>query len=116
MKRQIRLGVFETNSSSTHSLTMCSGEEYEKWASGELLLNDNWNVDKQFVTKEEAIEYLKEKGYYDTEEDLSELLRDYEFYTQDVYFDNDYLEFFEETHTTSNGEKVVAFGRFGYDG
>ncbi|WP_313584682.1 hypothetical protein [Lacrimispora sp.] len=30
MKRQIRRGVFETNSSSTHSLTMCSEEEFEK--------------------------------------------------------------------------------------
>ena len=29
MKRQIRRGVFETNRSSVHSLTMCSGEEYE---------------------------------------------------------------------------------------
>ena len=31
MKRQIRRGVFETNSSSTHSITMCSNKEYEKW-------------------------------------------------------------------------------------
>lgn len=31
MKKQIRRGVFETNSSSCHSLTMCSEKEYEKW-------------------------------------------------------------------------------------
>ena len=31
MKRQIRRGVFETNSSSTHSLVMCSEEEFEAW-------------------------------------------------------------------------------------
>ena len=30
MKRQIRRGVFETNSSSTHSLTMCSEEEFSE--------------------------------------------------------------------------------------
>lgn len=30
MKRQIRRGVFETNSSSVHSLTMCSDDEYKK--------------------------------------------------------------------------------------
>ena len=29
MKRQVRRGVFETNSSSTHSITMCSNKEYE---------------------------------------------------------------------------------------
>lgn len=33
MKMQIRQGVFETNSSSVHSLTMCSSEEYKKWSS-----------------------------------------------------------------------------------
>ena len=37
MKRQIRRGVFETNSSSVHSLTMCSGDEYDKWAKGEFV-------------------------------------------------------------------------------
>lgn len=31
MKKQIRYEVFETNSSSVHSLTMCSSDEYEKW-------------------------------------------------------------------------------------
>ena len=54
MKRQIRIGVFETNSSSTHSLTMCSRDDYEKWEKGEILLNENWHIEKQFVTKEEA--------------------------------------------------------------
>lgn len=29
MKKQIRRGVFETNSSSVHSLTMCTAEEYK---------------------------------------------------------------------------------------
>ena len=29
MKRKIRRGVFETNSSSTHSLTICTEEEFE---------------------------------------------------------------------------------------
>lgn len=38
MKRQIRYGVFETNSSSVHSLTMCSEEEFEAWKRGEVLL------------------------------------------------------------------------------
>ena len=41
MKKQIRRGVFETNSSSMHSLTMCSEEEFEQWKNGELLF-DEW--------------------------------------------------------------------------
>lgn len=32
--KQIRVGVFETNSSSTHSITVCTKEEYEKLESG----------------------------------------------------------------------------------
>lgn len=39
MKRQIRRGVYETNSSSSHSITMCSEEEFEKWKDGKLLFD-----------------------------------------------------------------------------
>ena len=35
MKRQIRRGVFETNSSSTHSITMCMKSDYDRWSNGE---------------------------------------------------------------------------------
>ena len=31
MKRQIRHGVFETNSSSVHSITMCTKNEFNEW-------------------------------------------------------------------------------------
>lgn len=46
MKRQIRRGVYETNSSSSHSITMCSEEEFEKWKDGKLLF-DSWK--EEFV-------------------------------------------------------------------
>lgn len=35
MKEVIRRGAFETNSSSTHTLTICSEEIYDKWKDGE---------------------------------------------------------------------------------
>lgn len=38
MKVQIRRGVFETNSSSVHSLTMCMKSDYDKWASEDIFL------------------------------------------------------------------------------
>ena len=123
MKKSIRFGVFETNSSSTHSLTMCSKEDYVKWENGEVLLNEDsrWNKLNQWVTKEEAIEHLKGKGYYDEDEhsddeDLETLLRENEFYSYGKYFDNEYLESFEDTYTTKDGEEIIAFGMFGYDG
>lgn len=36
MHYQIRRGTFETNSSSVHSLTLCSKSDYERWSYGEL--------------------------------------------------------------------------------
>ena len=33
---QVRKGVFETNSSSTHSLVMAVQSEFDKWENGEL--------------------------------------------------------------------------------
>lgn len=60
MKKIIRLNTFETNSSSTHSLIMCTKETYEKWKSGELLFD---KYAEKFV---EPSNYSKEelkKGY-----------------------------------------------------
>lgn len=36
MKYSVRSHIFETNSSSVHSLTMCTEEEFNKWKSGDL--------------------------------------------------------------------------------
>ena len=119
MLRAIRRGVFETNSSSTHSITICSKEEYDKWERGELLFDDGWRAEKDFVTREEAIEKLKKNGYeinFSNEDEINEALRESEIYTSEQYFDSDYLENFESTYTTKNGETVVAFGMYGYDG
>ena len=61
-KIQIRPGVFETNSSSTHSLVICTKEQYEKWKNGDLLWN-GW--DDKFITKEEVEEKELEDDIYD---------------------------------------------------
>lgn len=39
---QIRQGVFETNSSSTHSITIASESDFDKWKNGDVYLNDGW--------------------------------------------------------------------------
>lgn len=61
---QVRQGVFETNSSSTHTLTICSKDDFDKWKNGEVFWLDNsWHkldTDKDFVTPEE-LEELAEK-------------------------------------------------------
>lgn len=72
---QVRHGIFETNSSSMHSLTFISDEEMEAFKCGELLF-DTWG--DVLVTREEAemvergrVNYSGERFYnYDN---LSEL-------------------------------------------
>lgn len=128
---QMRKNVFETNSSSTHSITMCTEDEYNAWANGDVLLNDGWwgkdNTsefkDKKFVTREEAEDIIKCNKYHEPTDELSDLSdeefneycydMDYELYSMDRYFENEYLEWFDEKYTTPSGETVVAFGLYG---
>ena len=68
MKKQIRLGVFETNSSSVHSIVLCMKSDYNKWMKDGLFLFDGYNgwylgetkpERNHFYTKEEAITFIK---------------------------------------------------------
>lgn len=123
MKIQVRRGVFETNSSSTHSLTMCSKSDYDRWVSGELLLNNSWGLDLKgdFVTREVAIEAVKNSRYcpddldFSDEDEVNEQLREHDLYAYE-YWGSEYLESFHSTFTTKTGEEIVAFGEYGYDG
>ena len=65
--KTIRQGCFETNSSSTHSITLCMESEFEKWKNGELYWNrwDEKLVPKEEVEKEFAKireEFISENG------------------------------------------------------
>lgn len=96
IKRQIRHGVFETNSSSTHSLTMCSEEEYNAWIAGDILFDD-W-----------CEEFVKPSEIDDDDENR--------YMTYNEYWNSRDLETFEQTYTTKGGEKIIAFGEYGYNG
>lgn len=114
---QVRQGVFETNSSSVHSLTMCSAEEYEKWRNGEVLY---WREEDKFATKEEIIAELKAQSWYsnvkwDDEDCVRDVFSDEGVKTCEEYFDNYYFETFRCRHTTPSGDEVVAFGYYGHD-
>lgn len=114
----VRRNVFETNSSSTHSLTMCSEDEYNKWKNGEMFY-DSWN--DELITKEEYLKQYEEykKEYFednpnDEEEDFKDYFNDdKQFYTHDEYFDEIEYETYKASYTTKNGEKIIAFGYYG---
>ena len=52
--KKIRQNVFETNSSSTHSLIFCSKEEYNLLEEDQLYIT----YDKEFITKDEYKKYI----------------------------------------------------------
>lgn len=117
---QVRQGVFETNSSSTHSITMCMKSDFEKWKKGEMFL-DGYNT---LITKEQAIiqmceDELKYHNRVITEAEVEEKFTDYvadgEFKSYDMWGNSD-LEGYEDEFTTPSGETIVAFGEYGYDG
>lgn len=93
--RQVRFGVFETNSSSTHSLVICTQEEYSQFQKDELMYDSY---------AEKLVPYTR-------------LLLDTESYRYQNYmnFGRD-MERFHQSFTTPSGDKMVAFGEFGYDG
>lgn len=124
MKRQIRRGVFETNSSSTHSLTMMMKSDYERWEKENLYLFNgsgwSWDFNKpvanNLYTRDEAVAFVKNNRYYNSSYEIDEqYLREMDF----ISFDDEgseYLECFYEEFTTPSGETIVAFGEYGYDG
>ena len=127
---QIRQGVFETNSSSTHSITIAPESDFNRWKNGDVYLNDGWwsssndpNKDKTFLTKDEAINLLGSYEYYKRNEDLNdmndeelnEVFEEWEIYTFENYWD-DYLEDYETHYTTEHGDNIIVFGQYGYNG
>ena len=98
---QIRRNLFETNSSSTHSITMCTKSDYEKWEKGELVYD--MNHEKLIPASE-----VKEIEDGEDDEDKTLFKSPGEFYgwiQNNLYF---------ETYKTEFND-VVAFGYYGQD-
>ena len=111
--KSIRRGVFETNSSSTHSITMCAKEDYDNWQNGKKFFNAGKN---KFVSMEDITEMFPDLTGTRGMEDITQFLRDHDIHTYESYFnDGSGLEDFSSTFTTNGGEGVVAFGKYGYN-
>lgn len=123
MKRQIRKGVFETNSSSVHALSMCTENEFDRWENGELLF---WKNKNKFGTREEIIEELKKATRYrgdlrypntdwDDKYQVADIFEYENIKTYDQFFEDERYETYSDEYTTPGGETVVAFGYYGSD-
>ena len=113
MKYQIRQGVFETNSSSVHSLSICSKNEWEAFERGEMMYSFRT---EQFLPTEDALAYNKEEenryknhGWNCEWDDLYLDRNDY-----DRWFETHYYEQFRNTKNVE-GVDVVVFGYYGSD-
>lgn len=142
--KQIRIGTFETNSSSTHSLNICTRDEWVAWKEGKLLYNpyEEKFIDNYLLSEDAKSARLKE--YYDTKvkkiyykdfqdltpEEKSQLMSqavscgfifkdptdNEDYYTYDAYWERyDDLEGYEEFYTSEHGDNIVIFGEYGYN-
>lgn len=125
---KIRYGVFETNSSSVHSLCVAQNEEIDRLKNNELLVNLSWRRSNYLISYEEALqELIKELKEYGNDNDLIivnngdkeeiyHLMYEYDIAEPfNKYLQAEYLEPYEEEFTTKNGDRVLIFGRYGHD-
>ena len=109
---QIRQGVFETNSSSTHSLSIVNADEFNAWKNNQLYFDKYNGI---FITKDDLIAKLANRGIIvENDEEIEEVINEYEFQSYSKFLESD-LETFEQTHTTKSGDVIVAFGEYGHD-
>ena len=133
---KIRYCVFETNSSSVHSLIMCNDDEYKRFMNNELFYS-RWS--DKFISRKEALDKLYAEVRADETfrhvfnlperfsrakidsipiEELGPYL-DAEVYilTSDYLFNNGDFEYetYDDEYTTANGEVIHAFGYYGHD-
>lgn len=120
----IRRGVFETNSSSTHSISILTEEEDKQWLRGDIL---RYRWSDKFITKEEYAKKFEElKQQYAKENNIPiEDVDDYDvqeyFYDDIAYNFEDYDDIMElesdvTKYTTKNGEQLIIRCWYGYEG
>ena len=141
---QIRQNTFETNSSSTHSIVICSRKQFDDWKAGKCFFNkysETFTTTDPYMVerfRKEAIEQYQlthdNDPYCVSWENLSDELKE-KYISSTVKYkleqnssscanmtyeryknSNSSLEYTEKFFTTENGDQVVAFGLGGYDG
>lgn len=134
----IRKNVFETNSSSTHSLIICSDKMYNDWTNMKVVYD---RYDDKFVEAKQPTEHDFHKAEVMYMENKSDYMKDwkdltpemqlaylkenvleehdsYQYKTYEDYTDlMDHMETsFERTFKTEHGDVVHILGYMGYDG
>lgn len=121
--KQVRRGLFETNSSSVHSLVIVPKEDYKAWENGELVID---KYDEELITFKELEELYRNEcnlTYKNNYNSCEECFKkngccewdDYRIKSFNGYYDDLDYESFERNYTTKSGDEIVAFGYYGSD-
>lgn len=122
--------IFETNSSTTHSVVVMPKEKYDKWTSGLYYFNGSYYGNKsegeqpiegEIYTEEQVLEFLSELGYEYNDEDYDSVSKyvedcDVGFISWEEWFEDEYLETDKTWYTTPGGEEIVICCKYGFDG
>ena len=129
--KTIRQNVFETNSSSTHSMTIMDFNDYERWRkepdacydedARKIISTDQ----RKAMIKKDIIDYRKKYEEDQvlekiTDEDIESFFQDnlYEYpLTYSEYQDScgSYLEYDINYYTTQSNDKIVILCKYGHD-
>ena len=127
MKRVIRRNLFESNSSSTHSLVIMSDNEHTDWMCGRKWLCNRRSLYRRLpnppeigklYNRDEVRSFISQIGEMETENNFSsedEFFYDNDFESYDIWCDNDYLEYEDAEYVTSSGEKIIVCCKYGDD-
>lgn len=115
--KTVRKGLFETNSSSVHSLTILTKKDFDKWQYNEGFLDWNENI----VSFDEIIEEMKKSNpnidysTYTKEDWLDKISENGEWKSYEDYWNNNSFETGKRKFITPSGDEMVAVYFYGYD-
>lgn len=112
MKVQIRRSVFETNSSSTHAMTIYKKDEWNEFKQGKLIMEDGYlsNLSKKDDLYDEYKDYCERYSHEPTEAGFEDWILDNTM-DQDCFFDE-----YEVIEQEVPDSEYVAVSIYGYDG
>lgn len=120
--KQIRRALFETNSSSVHTLVIVPSEDYNKWKNNEIVYVECQN---RFIDYEDLRAFYYDEKLCD-HNDCKDCMRnekicartDYwtdQIMTYEGYFSDEFMEDYEEEYKTKSGDEITIFGYYGHD-
>lgn len=99
MKKQIRNNVFETNSSSTHAMSICSRMMFDKWQNGDAFLDKKTLTIVSFddMTSDEVALFNEQKENFE----------EHKRYISFDEFNNCNRVDFQKSSQVINGEEII---------